>query len=83
MPQLVPTPIPADMLSAAENLADGVRTGHVTGLGIVVVLKGRRFFVDCFGTLAREPHSGRGYVAALDDCLREMGRQQRDQPTTR
>lgn len=83
MVQLIQAPIPADMANAVENLSDGVRGGHVVGLGLVVILKGRRFFVDCFGTLAREPHSGRGYVAALDDCLRELGRQQIDRSTTR
>jgi hypothetical protein len=82
MIELIETPIPPDMEVAAENIVEGVRNGMIVGLGIVVVLKGRRFFVDAFGTLLREPHSGRGYVASLDDFLHDLGSHQRDRSTT-
>ncbi len=79
--QLIPTPIPSDLHQAAKDIADGVSSGAITGLGLVVLTRGRRFFVDAFGTMARDPHAARGYVAALDDHLREMGRRHDPGPT--
>lgn len=75
MHQLVPTPVPQDMLVACKDLVEGVSSGDITGLGVIVVLRRRRFFVDCFGELVRDPHGARGWVASLDDCLREIGKQ--------
>jgi hypothetical protein len=79
---LISTPIASDMERACEELLDGVRSGHVTGLGVVVVVKGRRFFVDALGSMVRHPHESRGFVAELDDCLREIARKRRDTDTT-
>lgn len=70
--QLLPNPISQDLLDACHDLVEGVKSGDITGLGVVVVLRGRRFFVDALGSLAKNPHPARGYVAALDDCLREI-----------
>lgn len=83
MHQLVPTPIPEDMLTACNDLLEGVVSGEITGLGVVVVLRRRRFFVDCFGEMVRDPHGARGWVASLDDCLREIGLRKYDTDTTR
>jgi hypothetical protein len=79
---LISTPIASDMERACEEILEGVRAGQVTGLGVVVVVKGRRFFVDALGSMVRHPHESRGFVAELDDCLREIGRKRRDTNTT-
>jgi hypothetical protein len=83
MLHLIPTPIPSDLRQAASDLKDGVEVGEITGLGVVVTLRGGRFFVDCFGRLAREPHHGRGLVLSLDDCLREIAARKHGTSTTR
>jgi hypothetical protein len=78
----VPTPIPPDMLQAAMDILEGVKSGQITGLGIVVTVRKRRFFVDCFGDLVRDPHGARGWVASLDDCLREIAHRKKNSSTT-
>jgi len=80
--QIIHTPVPPDLQRAVDDLSEGVATGQITGLGIVVLTRKRRFFVDAFGTLSSDPHAGRGYVASLDDCLREIARQRHDTLTT-
>jgi hypothetical protein len=80
---LVPTLIQPQLKAAAHDILEGVEAGEITGLGVVVVLKERRFFVDVIGSVARDPHAARGYVAALDDCLREIAHRKRDTSTTR
>lgn len=80
--QLVPTPAPPDLHKFVQDLAEGVQAGDVTGLGVVVMMKGRRFFVDVFGQMARFPFESRGMVAELDDCLRDLGRRRKDTDTT-
>jgi len=80
--QLVDTPIQPDLRQAAADISEGVASGLITGLGIVVMIKGRRFFVDAFGTLVKDSHAGRGYVAELDDCLREIGHRRKNTNTT-
>lgn len=79
---LVPNPLHADMEHAVQDLQEGIRDGQIIGLGIVVLLKGRRFFVDALGAMVRFPHESRGFVAELDDCLRDLGRRSRDTNTT-
>jgi hypothetical protein len=81
--QLIPTPVPADMANAVDSLAEGIKAGEVGGLALIVVLKNRRFFVDCFGSMARDPHAARGYTLALDDCLRNIAQRKLDTHTTR
>ena len=81
--QLIANPISPELRSAVDDLVEGVESGHVVGLGIVVVLKRNRFFVDAFGELVRNPHAGRGLIASLDDCLREIGDRRKDVATTR
>jgi hypothetical protein len=81
--QLIPTMIPSDLRQAAADIKDGVESGEITGLGLVVTLRGGRFFVDCFGRVAREPHHGRGLTLALDDCLREIAARKHGTSTTR
>lgn len=80
--QLVHTPAAPDMQRFAEDLSTGVTSGDVIGLGVVVLLKGRRFFVDCFGQMERFPFENIGAVGELERCLRELGRQRTDTNTT-
>ena len=79
---LVPNPISHDLTDACEDLVLGVREGHIVGLGVVVILKRNRFFVEALGELTRNPYAGRGMIASLDDCLREIGNKRRDSMTT-
>ena len=76
--QLIHTPIQPDLKEATQDLAAGVDAGQIIGLGIIVVMRDRRFFVDCFGSLIHDPHAARGYVASLDDCLKDIGHRQKD-----
>lgn len=80
--QLVPTPIPPDLRAAGNDIAEGIASGDITGLGVVVILRGGRFFVDAFGTVARNPHASRGFVAELSDCLHEIGQRKKNTNTT-
>ena len=79
---LVPNQMSPGLLAACEDLTDGAKSGQIIGLGVVVMLRRNRFFVDVFGEMTRNPHAARGFVASLDDCLREIGRQKRDTNTT-
>lgn len=80
--QLMPTPIQADLAQAAIDIGESVASGDINGLAVVVATKNRRFFVDVFGTLARDPHATRGFLASLDDCLRDIGLRKKDRATT-
>lgn len=80
---LIHTPLHPDLARVASDINDGVQAREIVGLGVVVMLRGNRFFVDAFGSMTRDPHAARGYVAALDDCLREIGARKKDTHTTR
>ena len=80
--QLVATPIQPDLHAAVRDLVEGVDTGEITGLGVIVTTRHRRFFVDAFGSLTRDPFAPRGYIASLDDCLRDIGQRRRERSTT-
>ena len=81
--QLVPTLVPPDLLAAANDIVTGVESGNIIGLGVVVQLRGGMFFVDVLGRMTRDPHSARGWVQSLDDCLRVIGDERRGRKTTR
>jgi hypothetical protein len=80
--QLVPTPIAPDLRQAGQDLHEGIQSGEITGLGIVVIVKGGRFFVDAFGSMVRNPYASRGFVAELSDCLHEIGQRKKNTNTT-
>ncbi len=69
--QLISTTLSKDTIEACEQLLESARAGNVIGLGVVVVLRGRRFLVDVIGEANRDPIFTRGALHALDDCLRE------------
>lgn len=80
--RLIQSQISQDVVRACEDLLDGARSGQVTGLGVVVLLKRRRYIVDCLGEMARDPTFGRGALQSLDDCLRELVHGKADSKTT-
>ncbi len=79
---LIQSPSPPDIQRFADDLKSGVQAGDITGLGVVVMLRNRRFFVDAFGQMARNPFECIGLVGELEECLREIGRRRRDTNTT-
>jgi len=81
--QLVPAPIPADLEQASRDIADGVQSGDIVGLGVVVQLRDGNFFVDVLGRMTRRPWDARGWLLSLDDYLREIGDRRRHTPSTR
>jgi hypothetical protein len=76
--KLVPTPIPPDLMHAAVEIAEGVEKGAIIGMGVVVQLRGGKFYVDVLGRMTRDPHNARGWLRSLDDCLRTLGERERD-----
>lgn len=80
--QLVPTPIPPDLKQAGADIFEGIRTGYITGLGVVVITRGGRFFVDAFGSVERNPHASQGYTMELIHCLHAIGERKKNTNTT-
>lgn len=80
--QLVPTPISPDLKTAGADIQQGIESGEIVGLGVVVIVKGGRFFVDAFGSMVRNPYASRGFVAELSDCLHEIGQRKKSVNTT-
>lgn len=80
--QLVPTPASPDLNRFAQDFQDSVRSGEVIGVGVVVMMRGRRFWVDVFGQMTRYPFESIGPVGELEQCLRELGRRRKDTNTT-
>ncbi len=80
--QLVPTPIANDLRQAAADINEGVESGEITGIGIVAIVRGGRFFVDAFGSVARNPHAAQGFAMELIHCLHEIGRRKKNTNTT-
>lgn len=80
--QLVPTPIAPDLRQAAADIHEGIQSGEITGLGVVVIVRGGRFFVDCFGSVARNPHASQGFAMELIHCLHEIGQRKKNTNTT-
>lgn len=78
---LVPNHHSPDLVEASKEIANGVESGDIIGLGVVVQLRGGKFFVDVLGRMIREPYSARGWLLALDDRLREIGEERRERPT--
>lgn len=80
--QLIHALAPPDLARFAAELPEAVASGDIVGLGVIVVARGRRFWVDCFGQMARMPWEYVGLVGELEHCLREMGRARKDTNTT-
>jgi hypothetical protein len=80
--QLVPTPMAPDLRQAAADIQEGIDTGEFIGLGVVVIQRGGRFFVDAFGAVARNPHASQGFAMELIHCLHEIGQRKKNTNTT-
>ncbi|MBA3622900.1 MAG: hypothetical protein H0W48_00220 [Methylibium sp.] len=70
--KLVQLGLPPDIAAAHAEIGQWIDDGHVTGYGAIILLKRRRYIVDCWGDVCNDPTLGRGCLATLDDCLREM-----------
>ncbi len=79
---LVKDEVSRDMLQTCLQLLEAVQAGHVVGIAFACSMKGRRYFVNVSGTLARDPTFARGCVAALDDELGRMVQGNADVDTT-
>ncbi len=60
-----------DTVQACTELLEGAQSGKIIGLGVVVVMRRRRFLVEVIGEAQRDPIFTRGALHSLDDCLRE------------
>lgn len=79
---LVQSAVHPGLLAAAQDIMEGVASGDIIGLGVVVQLRGGKFFVDALGRMVREPHNARGWVASLDDHLRRIADERNSFHTT-
>lgn len=80
--QLITQPISKDTVEACEQLLESARAGQIIGLGMVIMLKRRRYLVDTCGEADRDPTFARGALLALDDCLRDKVHGRSDSDTT-
>lgn len=72
-----------DTVEAFDHLLKAAKDGQIVGVVFGVALRRGRYYVDCSGSLARDPTLGRGVVAALDDYLGAMVHRKLDQATSR
>jgi hypothetical protein len=79
---LVRDHVSRDLLQTCVQLLEAVKEGHITGLAFGCVMKGKRYFVNVSGSLAKDPTFARGVVAALDDELGRMVQGKADADTT-
>jgi hypothetical protein len=82
-PHLVKNPNPdPDLEQSITQLLEGVQTGVVNGVVFGAVIKGKKYYVNVLGTMAKDPTYARGVLAALDDELRAMVQKKADFDTT-
>jgi hypothetical protein len=79
---LVRDQVSRDMLQTCVQLLEAVQAGQVTGMAFACSMRGRKYFVNVSGTMARDPTFARGCVAALDDELGRMVQGHADASTT-
>ena len=81
--KLVRDHISRDITEAIDTLAEGVRSGQISGIVFGCSIKGqRRYFVNVAGSLAKDPTLARGVLAAIDDELMGMVQSQAENHTT-
>jgi hypothetical protein len=68
----VPQTADLETVSTLETLLEAARIGEVTGLAIVVALRGKEFFFDVAGALERDLIFARGAARGLDDYLGDV-----------
>lgn len=69
---LVTEYVSLDTTEAFVQLARGAVDGDVVGAAVIVMLRGRRYAVNVYGTARRNVTLCRGAVAVLDDALADM-----------
>jgi hypothetical protein len=79
---LVRDQVSRDLQTTCEQLLAAVMGGQITGLAFACTLRGKRYFVNVSGALAKDPTFARGCVAALDDELSRMVQGKADSDTT-
>lgn len=80
--QLVRDLVSRETITALEQMLDGARSGAVIGIAFVLLLKKRRYLVNCAGEAARDPTLTRGCLCSLDDELSRMVQGKTDSSTT-
>lgn len=80
--ELVLDQVSTNTVEALEYLLEGAKRGEVVGLAYAVIIKGRRFAVDCAGEACSNPLLARAVVAVLDDHLSDMIRGRTDRLST-
>lgn len=70
--RLVRDTISRDVVEALETLAEGARSGAITGAIFGIIVKGRSYHVNVAGSLVSDPTLARGICAALDDELMQL-----------
>lgn len=75
--RLVPDSLSHDTIEASQQLAEMAAAGQIVGIGVVVMLKGRNYWVNSAGECRRNPTWTRGMPRDLDDELGAMSRQHR------
>lgn len=74
--------VPADLMHASSDIANGIMIGEIVGLGVIAMLRSQRFFVDSYGEVRRNPHLARGLLLSLDDHLRALLQDRADTSST-
>jgi hypothetical protein len=80
--QLIQDHLSTDTVEALEQALESARQGQIVGVAFALMLKRRRFLVDCAGEACRDPLTARGAVSVLDDQLALMIQGQIDSNTT-
>lgn len=80
--KVVPDGISHDAVEAALQILEGAHSGEIVGLAFVVMLRGRKFFTNVAGACRSDPHLTRGFVCALDDELKHIIGEEREQQDT-
>lgn len=80
--QLIQQHISGDTVKACEELLASAKSGDIIGLGVIVMLKRRRYLVDTTGEVSRDPVWTRGALLSLDDYLRDQVHGKKDSLTT-
>jgi hypothetical protein len=72
--KLVADSLSHETIAAAQQIAEAAMAGDVIGLGVVVMMKDRRYFVNSAGECRRNPTWTRGALRDLDDELGQLTR---------
>lgn len=80
--QLIQETISPDTIEALTQLLASAKRGDVVGIAFAILLRRRRFLVDCAGEACDNPVLARGAVTVLSDHLSDLIRGRTDRNTT-